>query len=615
MTLSRLENGTVTKTEASASFDMLCDVLCVGAGSAGIYAADAAAREGAEVILLENGDTIGGMHILGRVFGCYYGAPGGSFEQDGYTDKDPKFNKTTYRIDKKQLAEYDRLAGSGVKLLCRHTPTGVILDGDRVMGLTVFDGMRELSIGAKLVIDSTSDGHLIRMLDVEKRYGRESDGNMAPFSVFSNYVKDGKVLQVNEDAGHINQYDSADFSEKAMLAHRDMTEVLDRGEFIHLATRTGVREGLSYEGESCFSYRDVILSRIPERVLFWAYSDIDRHGHDMAADEELMQNFSMISNLSTVTIRIPVPMGCVVPRGIRGIVTAGRCFSADTYMLGTVRMNRDMFRMGECVGIAAAMAIISDKDFLDIDYDEFVRKARSYGCYDGDVNKSFGFDFPRKDKPYLPLVLDVWKNLPLLKTEAPGAAVWNCYLNKEDKRLAEWLRREHDTADGELYRYNLAIALGVMDDRYALATLRDIVRNRDCFYFKDCRRTNRFRSAVAICLLGRLGDKSDIPLLERLVFSEEEYLNPIYHTLKPDYLYYNGKKKNFLYFDIFTQALAALVKIYDRERIDKSELAKGTEALLTEGVAVRRIAPDCEPHEAPYAETVSFLGHMIAEMG
>ena len=31
---------------------------------------------------------------------------------------------------------------------------------------------REVLIGADIVIDSTSDGHLLRMLDVKKRYGR-----------------------------------------------------------------------------------------------------------------------------------------------------------------------------------------------------------------------------------------------------------------------------------------------------------------------------------------------------------------------------------------------------------------------------------------------------------
>ena len=52
MILSVLENGRIlTSVIEEPSFDLFCDVLCVGAGSAGVYAADSAAREGADVII------------------------------------------------------------------------------------------------------------------------------------------------------------------------------------------------------------------------------------------------------------------------------------------------------------------------------------------------------------------------------------------------------------------------------------------------------------------------------------------------------------------------------------------------------------------------------------
>ncbi|MBE6695389.1 MAG: FAD-dependent oxidoreductase, partial [Ruminococcaceae bacterium] len=83
MILSMLENGKVVKAACGEpKFDYFCNVLCVGAGSAGVYAADSAAREGADVILCEIGENIGGMHVCGNVNGYYYGARGGSYEQD-----------------------------------------------------------------------------------------------------------------------------------------------------------------------------------------------------------------------------------------------------------------------------------------------------------------------------------------------------------------------------------------------------------------------------------------------------------------------------------------------------------------------------------------------------
>ena len=81
MKLYTLENSVITqKDKFDFKADMYCDILVVGAGSSGIYAAFAARREGADVILIENDSGIGGMHVQGNVHGYYYGAKGGTYE-------------------------------------------------------------------------------------------------------------------------------------------------------------------------------------------------------------------------------------------------------------------------------------------------------------------------------------------------------------------------------------------------------------------------------------------------------------------------------------------------------------------------------------------------------
>ena len=83
MIFSYLENGEVKKRELDAlSFDLECEVLVVGAGSAGVFASDSAARNGADVILCEINENIGGMSACGSVTGYYYGMSGGSYESD-----------------------------------------------------------------------------------------------------------------------------------------------------------------------------------------------------------------------------------------------------------------------------------------------------------------------------------------------------------------------------------------------------------------------------------------------------------------------------------------------------------------------------------------------------
>ncbi|MBQ8432800.1 MAG: FAD-dependent oxidoreductase [Clostridia bacterium] len=614
MHLSTVENHQwVSRPIEPPVMDLTCDVLCVGAGSAGIYAADAAARQGAKVILLENDVTVGGMHLLGEVRGYYYGFAGGSFAQDDlHTPEDEIFFLSDHKGEKKKLRLLHRLQESGVTLLCSHTPTGILMEGRRVVGLQVFDGCRQIHIGAKMTIDATSDGHLIRMCPVKKSYGRAPDGRYAPFSLISTYIKDGKRRRINRDAGIVDPYDSRDLSHKLLLAHAQAKEHLGKGALFQTAPHLGIREGLRYESEEALSCEKILLGPPPEKILFWAYSDLDRHGHEHALEEELFQSWWVISNLATVTVRIPVPLGCVVPKDLLGIVTAGRCYGTDSYAQSAVRMNRDMFRMGECVGVAAAIAAESNTSLTQIDYAKYLQTVTALGCFAGDEKKSFGFDFPLGDRPYTPVSFVPEDALPRLQTEAPGPGIWSCFLHQEDRALADRLFDTMNNTRDHLYQNNLALALGIMGDPRALPRLRRIVSERDCFSFKDGRRSNQLRSAAAICLLGRLGVPEDLPLLEEIVFEEREFEKALYHTLEPNDLY-DGQGRNFIYFDLFSHAATALVKIHQRHELAMTALHQRFQHLLDEGTVLGRIAPHSLPHEPAYTESRHLLEYVIAQ--
>jgi len=633
-----LENGRVIKRAcAEPSFDLTCDILCIGAGSAGVFAADSAAREGASVILCEIGENIGGMPVCGNVTGYYYGASGGSYEQDDILNsEDSVFLSNGRHWEQRQIRLTLRLAESGVNILCRHSAVGLYMEGKRVIGACVFDGKGIVNIGAGTVIDATSDGHIIRLTEVEKQYGRPADGCFVPFGVFLQYTEKGRLFSKNNDSGIMDHYNAADFSEKTVLAHANAADMMKGKEFVSLALHTGVREGLSFEGEERLTYRDVLMENHPEKILFWAYSDLDRHGSERATEEELFQNWYVISNLSTVLISIPVPLGSIVPKGIKGLISAGRCLCFDTYLQSAVRMNRDMFRMGECVGIAAAMAVKSGVALTEIDYSEYLSRVRERGCFDGYSERAFCFDnsyghYLNKmkslrripDSKYDCLApngyvrenveFDVDKSFRLLKTDAPGVAIWSCFRAKDREAVRERLYREITVSDDILYRYNCAIALGLVEDRRALPVLREIVRNRDCFFFTDNRRTNQFRSAVAVCLIGRLGDAEDLVLLFDLL-SERETERKMYRTLKANYLYHTDPDRNFVYFHMLTHACMAIVKIYSRCGL---ELLKLHEFFLNffDGDTVIRRVTSVGAGEPAYEEMANFIEYILKITG
>ena len=119
-----------------------------------------------------------------------------------------------------------------------------------------------------------------------------------------------------------------------------------------------------------------------------------------------------------------------------------------------------------------------------------------------------------------------------------------------------------NNADNLMLKYNCAIALGIIKDKRALPVLREIVKNRSSFFFKDCRRTNQLRSVIAICLLGRFRDIKSIDILSEIVFEKEEYNKLLYHEIKePLYVFSNVPGFNAVYFQHFTHAVYSLVKI------------------------------------------------------
>lgn len=634
MILSMLENGKVIKTICdTVRFDYTCNVLCVGAGSAGVYAADSAAREGADVILCEIGENIGGMHVCGNVTGYYYGAAGGSYQEDDRKSReDTVFISNTRQWEQRQIRLTERLSDSGVRLLCRHSAIGLYSEDDRVIGILAFDGEREVSIKADITVDATSDGHLIRMTDVKKSYGRSGEGSFVPFGVFFQYAKDGKLILKNNDSGIMDHYSARDFSKKTVMAHANGSYLLRREEIVNCALHTGVREGLTFEGEDSVRYGDLLLGKRPEKILFWAYSDLDRHGSLLATEEELFQSWWVISNLATVMISIPVSMGSVVPKDIKGLVTAGRCLSSDTYSQSAVRMNRDMFRMGECVGVAAAMAAIEGKDFLDIDYGEFLSRVKRKKCFDGFSGRAYCYDnsyqayltkmnslgrepdrkyegMARHESICETIAFDADKSFDLLKTDSPGVAIWSCYVSPEREEMRERLYIEMCKAEESLYRNNCAIALGLIGDTRAIDVLRDIVKNRDCFFFTDNRRSNQFRSAIAVCLIGRIGSESELELLYDIL-AEDEIERPMYHTLKPNYLYYPEPDRNFVYFTMLTHTCMAIYKIFKRCGLPMIELHRYFADYFKDEAILRRVT-EAKKGSAAYEEMSRFIGYIL----
>ena len=95
-----------------------------------------------------------------------------------------------------------------------------------------------------------------------------------------------------------------------------------------------------------------------------------------------------------------------------------------------------------------------------------------------------------------------------------------------------------------------------------------------------------------------------------IIFNDSEYENTMYHTLKPDYLYYAGTDCNFVYFDVFTHACMALVKIYKRNCLNVKDLHEKFKTLFADEKIIRRVT-DSKADAPTHIEIADFQKYIL----
>ncbi len=306
--------------------------------------------------------------------------------------------------------------------------------------------------------------------------------------------------------------------------------------------------------------------------MFYAYSDFDKHGKDNALETETLQDLYVAANLSTVCFSVPVTIKSMIPKNCKSIIAAGRHIGMDHDVASLNRMQRDMQKCGESAGVCAALAAKNGIQPAEVPYEDVKRILEESGCLTEKHNTGIMFDdaYRREKIEWLTWEEDIKS---AFTTNRPGIAIYSCKLlgDRIVPCLKRWLGEKE-----QLFRYNSAIALGLIGDEASLPTLREIAENRDAFYFEDCRRTNQFRTPAAIYLLGKMGDKNSIPVLKDILCNVEEFHKPLYHAIK-EYNYRLNPNKNFneVYFQVISHSAVSLIKIIEKYPM-----------LLKEGIAI-----------------------------
>lgn len=144
---------------------------------------------------------------------------------------------------------------------------------------------------------------------------------------------------------------------------------------ISVAAQIGIRESRRIAGDYVLTGRDVQgAARFPDAIARGIYT-LDIH------------NPTEVGRPSTlIELEKPydIPYRCLLPRGVEGLLVAGRCISGDHSALSSYRIQSHCMSMGQAAGTAAALAVDADKTPRELDAENLRRRLADDGANTGE---------------------------------------------------------------------------------------------------------------------------------------------------------------------------------------------------------------------------------------
>lgn len=400
------------------------DVVVIGGGTAGAFAAIAAAETGVKTLLVEKNSMLGGtmtvcdVNFPGLFFAwgkqiisgpCWdvikkvadFGGtriPEISFKPKHHWDEQIFLNKFVYL---NFLNE--RCAESGVDILTNAMLSDICESESGVqLFVTCKEGMYR--IFTKKCIDATGDANLVSAAGygVEKSEVQQPatlnnrisgyDANDICFdeikkafsaAEFPYYITDELLIDwlkrhvidlhipcenAETSLGKTNVNLKAISDLFAVLSFYKKINGLENITVDFISMDTGIRETNRIVGEYKVTADDYIAGRFFDDSVCYAFYPIDLH-----IMNGIKQKFHEENTVSKV------PYRALIPKNAENILCAGRCISSDTLANSGLRVEAVCMATGQVAGCAAALAAKADTSVADVDYSELCKAISSIG--------------------------------------------------------------------------------------------------------------------------------------------------------------------------------------------------------------------------------------------
>lgn len=409
----------ISLPESRVSVSARPDVLVVGGGSAGLAAAVAAARNGADTLLVERFSYAGGLATGGLIIllltmddGAGRQAVGGLCQEivdrmaargavyyppkDQWNSPDPALvehyrrwglvwgsgpHRVRYSVAFEPhefvFAADQMLGEAGVKVLYQTWACEPVVEDEKIAAVVIQNKAGRSAVVPRVVIDASGDGDVFAAGGEEYELERVHpwlwflmggvDRGADSGLYFETMGRDRVLVPWGGEARvgrKIDATDPAQVSEALMECRRMVMEEAGR--------LKGAAAGF---GDAYISMVAEQLGITESRRLQGEYvlgrEDMDREFGDVVARTGHWTKYGAVYN---------VPYRSLLPRRLRNLLAAGRCISVDHRVHHATKEIPACMATGQAAGTAAAVAASSGGDLKSVDVSDLQRMLREQGA-------------------------------------------------------------------------------------------------------------------------------------------------------------------------------------------------------------------------------------------
>jgi len=381
------------------------DVVVVGGGTAGVAAAVASARNGANTLLIERYGFLGGTMTAGLVnpFMTFHAGKEqiihGIFQEiidrlkalNGYDEKTKAFDPEMMKIVCDQMVKE-----AGVKLMLHTCAIDAVMQSNIIRGVEVHNKSGRQIVLGKVIVDATGDGDIAVMAGAPYEKGRKEDGLTQPMTLnfrmggvkvekmptreemnklFEEAKKRGEITiprenllwffttrkgEIHFNTTRVIKVDGTkveDLTYAEIEARRQMIELInflkknvpgfEDAYLLMSGTQIGVRETRRIIGEYVMTEEDILMARkFPDVIARGSYPiDI----HSPTGEGTIIKGPPPGASYD-------IPYRSLIPQKIDNLIIAGKCISATHEAHAAIRIIPIVVAIGQASGTAAALS-------------------------------------------------------------------------------------------------------------------------------------------------------------------------------------------------------------------------------------------------------------------